>query len=97
MNVLVDKGTETVSKESHKCGMTSRKLVKANSRDRVLTSNGQFYLKVPRSSHIFYGDRSCYVAGPKGWNKLPLALKALPTVDSFKLNLKTYLFNQCYC
>ena len=71
-------------------------LMKLGTRGRVLRSNGQFHL-VPCSRLVTYGDRSFCVAGPREWNKLPLALTAVPTVDSFKLKLKKYLFNQCYC
>ena len=42
-------------------------------------------------------DLSC-VAGPREWNKLQVAVRAVSTVDSFKLTLEeTYSLNQCYC
>ena len=67
--------------------------MKLDTRGRMLRYNGQFHLKVPLSGLVSYGDRSFCVAGPREWNKLPLALMAVSTVDSFKLKLKTYLFN----
>ena len=39
-------------------------------------------------------SRSFSVAGPSTWNKLPLSLRQLPSLPSFKSNLKTHLFPQ---
>ena len=43
-----------------------------------------------------HGDRAFSVAGPKLWNQLPLSIRELSNVDSFKKSLKTYLFCLAY-
>ena len=44
-----------------------------------------------------YEERAFSVAGPKLWNDLPHHTKKSKTVDSFKSQLKTYLFiNKAY-
>lgn len=53
-------------------------------------------LVVPKSRLKSYGDRSFSVAGAEEWNKLPLVLKQSCSVETFKKNLKTYLFQQCF-
>src|SRR6218665_1456222 len=36
-----------------------------------------------------FGDRAFSAAGPRCWNKLPAALRAADSIDSFKTGLKT--------
>src|SRR6218665_1781226 len=43
-----------------------------------------------------FGDRAFSAAGPRCWNKLPAALRAASSIDSFKTGLKTYLFSKAY-
>ena len=50
----------------------------------------------PKTNKKTYGDRSFKVAGTEEWNKLPLDLKKSPSVETFKKNLKTHLFQQCF-
>src|SRR6218665_2225807 len=40
--------------------------------------------------------RSCFAAGPWCWNSLPPAIRLADSVDSFKVQLKTYLFAKAY-
>ncbi|XP_041466248.1 uncharacterized protein LOC121416805 [Lytechinus variegatus] len=40
-----------------------------------------------------YGDRAFCVCAPKLWNDLPVIIRDSPSVDTFKIRLKTYLFN----
>jgi len=40
-----------------------------------------------------FGARSFAVAAPLEWNRLPHHIRALPSIDSFKAALKTYLFD----
>ena len=42
------------------------------------------------------GDRAFSVAAPRAWNMLPTELKLLQLTDSFRRDLKTFLFNSVY-
>jgi len=50
---------------------------------------------VPRTKTKL-GDRAFSIAGPKAWNNLPQSVRSADSLDSFKRNLKFYLFNSCY-
>jgi len=52
------------------------------------------YVK-PRLRTVF-GERAFSFAGPKSWNYLPSLLHIVTSTDSFKRQLKTYLFNTLY-
>ena len=39
-----------------------------------------------------FGDRSFSVAAPTSWNALPVSLRSIKCISTFKSNLKTYLF-----
>jgi len=47
---------------------------------------------VPRT-RTRLGDRSFAVAGPRVWNSLPAALRAVEDYEQFKAQLKTHLFD----
>ena len=53
-------------------------------------------LVVHRTNMKTYGDRAFSIAGPKLWNQLPLSIRELSSIDSFKKSLKTYLFRLAY-
>ena len=53
-------------------------------------------LAVPTSNRKKLGDRAFSVAAPTLWNSLPLAIRQLPTLDSFKSALKTHLFMKAF-
>ena len=63
---------------------------------RSLRSGSKHLLKCERSRLKTYGDRSFAVAAPSLWNTLPLHIKVSESVDTFKHNLKTYLFKKSY-
>ena len=46
--------------------------------------------------YIYLGDRAFSAAGPRCWNSLPSAIRLADSVDSFKVQLKTYLFARAY-
>jgi len=52
-------------------------------------------LIVPRTRRRI-GDRAFSVAAPLAWNKLPTELKLLRSTDSFRCDVKTFLFNSVY-
>src|SRR6218665_4026787 len=43
-----------------------------------------------------FRDRAFSAAGPQCWNSLPPAIRLADSVDSFKVQLKTYLFAKAY-
>src|SRR6218665_1836056 len=43
-----------------------------------------------------FGVRAFSAAGRRWWKKLPAALRAADSIDSFKTGLKTYLFSNAY-
>jgi hypothetical protein len=53
-------------------------------------------LDVPRTRTVTYGDRAFSSIGPTWWNSLPSGLKTASSLNSFKNNLKTYLFSEAY-
>ena len=59
---------------------------------RNLRSGTKYLLTVPRSDTKSYGDRSFQVAAAELFNKLPMELKTAVSTNSFKAQLKTYLF-----
>src|SRR6218665_664025 len=49
-----------------------------------------------RRMRTHFGDRAFSAAGPRCWNSLPPAIRFADSVDSFKVQLKTYLFAKAY-
>jgi hypothetical protein len=62
---------------------------------RRLRSASNHDLCVPKTSSR-YGDRMFSVSGPREWNSLPLELKGVDCLTTFKRLLKTHLFRQAY-
>ena len=63
---------------------------------RSLCSCENNLLDIPRC-RVNYGERAFSIAAPKMWNSLPAKLRhAGLTYESFKSNLKTYLFKKSY-
>ena len=52
-------------------------------------------LVVPRTRRRI-GDRAFSFAAPRAWNRLPTELKLLRSTDSFRRDLKTFLFHSVY-
>ena len=61
-----------------------------------LRSSKQFLLCVPKSRLVSCGDRSFSIVAPRLWNDLPYEIKCAQSVDSFKQNLKTYLYSRAF-
>ena len=59
---------------------------------RSSTSLGMLY--VPFTRRNTFAARSFSVMGPTWWNALPSEIKLAKSVDAFKRQLKTHLFNQ---
>ncbi len=62
---------------------------------RSLRSCDKMLLDIPRTKPR-YGNRAFSSAGPCLWNSLPYALRDAPSVNTFKKQLKTFLYKQCY-
>ena len=71
-------------------------LIKLKDSTRHLRSNSQCMLETPKSGQkmpkVTYGDRSFTMVAPRLWNVLPPSVKLQPSIDSFKVALKTHLF-----
>lgn len=59
---------------------------------RNLRSGTKGFLQIHRSKTSTYGDRAFAVSAPKLWNDLPGKIKQAESLDSFKVQLKTFLF-----
>jgi len=58
---------------------------------RRLRSAAREDLDIPRTATKF-GARSFAVAAPSEWNRLPLHIRSKPSVNCFKVALKSFLF-----
>ena len=63
---------------------------------RYLRSEGKHLLTTPRYRLEGFGKRCFAHAAPSLWNMLPISIKCAQSIDIFKSNLKTYLFNIAY-
>ena len=61
-----------------------------------LRSDDKLELQNPATRLKTYGDRCFEFAAAKEWNALPLRIKHSNSLDSFKSELKTFLFSQFY-
>ena len=61
-----------------------------------LRSDDKLELQNPVTRVKTYGDRCFEFAAAKEWNALPLRIKQSETLESFKSELKTFLFSKCY-
>ena len=61
------------------------------------SSKNQDLLLIPPTKHKTFADRSFSVAAPRLWNDLPINIKQVKNVLTFKRDLKTYLFKQAFC
>ena len=63
---------------------------------RPLRSAGTELLKVPDARTVRYGMAAFSVYAPRLWNTLPESLRVAETLETFKRNLKTYLFSLAF-
>ena len=54
--------------------------------------NNKGLLLMEHTPNSTFGERAFSVAAPKLWNKLPFAIRNIDNINSFKKELKTYLF-----
>ena len=67
-------------------------ILRQRSQTRPSRSQYQHLLEVPLSRTSTYGDRALSRSGPTLWNCLPVDLRSLQSLDTFKKHLKTHLF-----
>ena len=63
---------------------------------RTLRSSSEKLLKVPKTKVKSAGNRSLHFQAAKIWNSLPTNVRSCPYLSSFKKNLKTHLFKECF-
>jgi hypothetical protein len=61
-----------------------------------LRSEDLVLLKQPKSRTRRYGDRAFSVCAPRLWNNLPLSLRKIDSLSTFRTTLKTHLFKRAY-
>ena len=64
--------------------------------NRGLRSDNKMLLEVPKSRTVTYGDRAFSNAAPRVWNSLPDSIRLSDNVNTFKRQLKTFLFKQAF-
>ncbi|TWW81775.1 hypothetical protein D4764_01G0015900 [Takifugu flavidus] len=65
--------------------------------NRPLRSQNAGLLVVPRVSRSRIGDRAFSYQAPLLWNQLPVQVREADFIATFKIRLKTYLFEKAYC
>ena len=60
---------------------------------RILRAGSKHLLRVPRFRTKYYGGRAFSSCAPKHWNQLPSYIKQAASVEIFKKELKTFLFD----
>ena len=63
---------------------------------RCLRSEDLHRITVPSSRTKTFGDRAFSHSAAALWNSLPLTIRTIPTIATFKRNLKTHLFQTAY-
>ena len=71
-------------------------LIKPEYSRNTRSSDDETLLFVPRKKLITYGDRSFEYIGPSTWNNIPRNIREQTSTDTFKRDLKTYLFKEAY-
>ena len=69
---------------------------KINSRYLLLSNEGVLLKHPSWKMKRSFGDRSFSVAAPTLWNALPVSLRSMKCISTFKSNLKTYLFKLAF-
>ena len=64
--------------------------------DSLRSSTDIFTLAFPAMEKLEYRRRKFSIAAPTVWNKLPMNLRNLTSIDKFKKQLKTFYFSNYY-
>ncbi|TWW74321.1 hypothetical protein D4764_14G0003220 [Takifugu flavidus] len=65
--------------------------------NRPLRSQNAGLLVVPRVSRSRMGGRAFSYQAPLLWNQLPVQVREADSIATFKIRLKTFLFEKAYC
>jgi hypothetical protein len=71
-----------------------KNMIEPYSPSRVLRSQNQLLLKVPKTKLKTYGDRAFSKCAPALWNSLPHEIKSADTLDTFQSRLKTHFLKE---
>ena len=63
---------------------------------RTRSTDDNLKIETPRTKLVTAGDRAFISASPHLWNKLPYALRATDSLETFKCRLKTHLFKEYF-
>ena len=63
---------------------------------RTRSSDDNLKIETSRTKLVTAGDRAFISASPHLWNKLPYALRATDSLETFKCRLKTHLFKEYF-
>ena len=63
---------------------------------RTLRSSNEGFLRVPRCNLRTYGDRAFSHIAPTLWNSLPEDMRTCKSLNTFKSQLKTFLFKRIF-
>ena len=69
-------------------------LIKEENRPGLRSGKTGLKLKIPSVKNKTFAARSFGVIGPKLWNKIPDSLKTINSCETFKVELKTFLFKK---
>ena len=72
------------------------KLIKLQVTDRSTRQTDTNRLHQPVMRAPTFGDRAFVSAAPSLWNRLPVSVRKIETLTSFKKELKTFLFKNAY-
>ncbi len=71
-----------------------RELLRTYSPARTLRSASKNLLEIPPTNLKTHGPRSFSVAAATLWNSVPQSIRSIITIETFKSQLKTYLFEK---
>ena len=81
---------------SGECPAYLSDLVNLQQARRTGLRSGDYKKLFERRCRRQWGDRSFAAAAPRLWNTLPLAVKESQSLDTFKKNLKSHLFERSF-
>lgn len=71
-------------------------LINRSNPNRIHRSAYQYLLQIPLVKTSTYGQRAFSYSAPKLWNSLPVHIKNSKSITTFKKELKTFYFKECF-